>query len=142
MDEEGRALAHKIGLALVKWMDRAGVVITDLHKRTGISRETIYRIRRGETLPSLEILDRIARELGTTAGSLADGKLPAEGTVSYIRRSTDAMPETDPLRQLATRVDALERDLLESSAAQRDLLASVQRLQAALSGARKPQGEA
>ena len=57
-------------------MDRKRLNPTDLYKATGISRETIYAIKDGRRLPSIDVLERLGAELGVSPGQLADGALP------------------------------------------------------------------
>jgi transcriptional regulator with XRE-family HTH domain len=57
-------------------MTYARLTPTALQKRTGISRETVYAIKKGERLPSIDVLERLANEMGTTAGRMLEGGLP------------------------------------------------------------------
>jgi len=48
--EDALKAAAAFGSSLKTAMDDAGLSVMDLHKRTGISRATIYRLLRGEAL--------------------------------------------------------------------------------------------
>jgi transcriptional regulator with XRE-family HTH domain len=58
------------------WMRYADLSVTDIHKRTGLSRATITYIGEAGKEPDVSTLKRIAAELGTTAGALIDAIPP------------------------------------------------------------------
>lgn len=86
--DEAQTAARRLGETLKVALANAGLSITDMHKRTGISRQTIYRMLDGDTLPSLDVLIRLAAELNVSAGALLDGQVkPLRG-----RPATEAIP--------------------------------------------------
>ncbi len=72
-------IALRISGALKRWMDVVDLTVLDLHKRTGIARSTVDEIVRGKRVPSVDTLDRLATELGTTGGQILDGIGPDLG---------------------------------------------------------------
>jgi transcriptional regulator with XRE-family HTH domain len=104
MEERPRSAA--IASAVKAWIEFAGLNPTDLHKRTGIARNTLYEIMAGKRAPSLDVLERIAPEIGTTPGKLVDGVLPTGDATPPARRPV-----------LEDRVDQMDRDFLESQEA-------------------------
>jgi transcriptional regulator with XRE-family HTH domain len=67
---------QRVARAVTAWIEASGLNPTEIHKQTGLSRETIYRINRGESLPSTDALIRIAEAVKATPGQLLDGVLP------------------------------------------------------------------
>jgi len=61
-------------------MKHAGLNPTDLHKRTGLSRDVIYRLVKGEGFPAIATLIAVGDVLGVEAPALLDGALPPPGT--------------------------------------------------------------
>jgi transcriptional regulator with XRE-family HTH domain len=104
--EETTRTSDRLGASIKTALQNAKLTVTALHKRTGISRETIYRIMRGQTLPSLDVLLRIAAELEVSAGALLDGKV-----VLTAHRGTDSDKRlvADKLADLQARVERLEK---------------------------------
>jgi len=76
---DAESLAMRIAGTLKLWMDEARLNPTDLSKRTGIARNTIYAALDGTGNPSADTLDRLAREVGTTGGNIFDGGRPGRG---------------------------------------------------------------
>lgn len=74
--DDAESLAMRIAGTLKLWMDEARLNPTDLSKRTGIARNTIYAALDGTGNPSADTLDRLAREVGTTGGNIFDGGRP------------------------------------------------------------------
>ena len=85
---------------------------TSLNKSTGISRDTIGKIRDGKRFPELDTLERLAEALGTTAGALIDGTLP-----KAVSRPSNAAADSVLVQQVADlRVQASEiRPLIKTS---------------------------
>lgn len=71
----------RLGETVSAWMDRLQLSITDLHKQTGISRQTLYRVSKGEVWPTLDVLERLAEAFGITPGALIDGQSPGAAVV-------------------------------------------------------------
>ena len=91
VDETETLQSARIAAALRAWMDAASLSIMDLHKRTGISRNTIDQYLKGSRLARIAILEAVARELGTTAGKLIDGIMPiASASAALSALQTDA----------------------------------------------------
>ena len=82
MDEEGRRFAHWLNLT----MERRGLSQADLAREVGVADAQVSRWRRGQVIPSVRSLQRIADTLGVpraTLDSLAGyptGERPGEAT--------------------------------------------------------------
>lgn len=99
------AIDERIGAAIKAWLEHAGVSVGSLHKRTGIARNTLYEILKSSRFPSVDVLKRIAPELGTTAGALLDGTFPT---------TKGAKPQpSDPLVTLRADVIDVQRKLAD-----------------------------
>jgi transcriptional regulator with XRE-family HTH domain len=95
-----------LAAAATAWFEKSELSVTDLHKRTGMSRQTIYRVLDG--LPTgAETLRRFATELGATAGALIDGIMPAEEAKP---RSGHPAIRAEPDAELQQEVGELEKD--------------------------------
>ena len=70
MDDERKAYAKAFGQRLVRCMDAAGVTISEMHDRIGVSENNIRRYRTGQTEPTLYVIFQIANTLGCTADEL------------------------------------------------------------------------
>lgn len=53
---------------------------TDLHKRTGVARNTLYKALAGDGIIATRTLYVLARELGATIGQIVDGVPPSRKT--------------------------------------------------------------
>jgi transcriptional regulator with XRE-family HTH domain len=90
--QDSGKIARHLASALETLMKARDVSVTDLHKRTGISRETIYRILRAASLPTTDVLLRLANEFRVSPGALLDNtteklggaksSIPREGVAS------------------------------------------------------------
>jgi transcriptional regulator with XRE-family HTH domain len=107
MDETGRA-AERLGSSIRVALQNAKLNVMALHKRTGISRETIYRIMRGQSLPSLDVLLRIAAELKVSPGALIDGRVTPATSV-HAPGASDGRAVAKKLAELQARIERLER---------------------------------
>jgi transcriptional regulator with XRE-family HTH domain len=87
-------------------MRRHGLTPTSLHKQTAVSRAEIYRMLKATSLPSGDILVRIAEAVKMSPGLLLDGFVPEEP-----KRPTPDRQRW--LEEQAAKVPALERDLSE-----------------------------
>jgi len=106
-------VAKQLSLALNTLMKERDLSITALHKRTGISRETLYRIRRAESLPTTDILLRLASELRVSPGSLLDNALGGAGRAA---RGTLVQSElTSALQAIESRLGHIEQLIAPSS---------------------------
>jgi transcriptional regulator with XRE-family HTH domain len=65
-------VARHLAGSLKRLMKERDLSISLLNKRTGVSRETLYRILRAESLPTTDVLLRLASELGISAASLLE----------------------------------------------------------------------
>lgn len=104
---EKKSRANLLGDSIKVAMGNANLTVTALHKRTGISRETIYRVLRGESMPSLEVLQRLAVELRVSLGELVDGKITPSKPGSSA--SFDSKSLSAKLNELQSRVERLEQ---------------------------------
>jgi len=107
--DETKQTASKLGLSIKEALENAGLTVLALHKRTGIGRETIYRIMRGQKLPTLDVLLRIATELGVSPGALIDGNIVKASGMPASKKFSDAKEVADKLADLQSRVERLER---------------------------------
>jgi transcriptional regulator with XRE-family HTH domain len=78
--DEHERIAKQLSLALKTLIKERDLSVTALHKRTGISRETLYRIFRRESLPTTEILLRSADEFDISPGALLDSSFTVKST--------------------------------------------------------------
>jgi transcriptional regulator with XRE-family HTH domain len=67
-------VAKQLAVTLKALMKERDLTISALHKRTGIGRETLYRILRHESLPTTEVLLRLAAELEVPPAALLDSR--------------------------------------------------------------------
>jgi predicted transcriptional regulator len=106
-----------------RWLDRGG--ISSLAKTIGVSRATLYSWLRGDTVPDLDTMSRLADALGLTPSELlalvgegepmdAVVELPAPSTPTMLG-ATPAMSAWDPAwippRRRGTRAQAAPEDL-------------------------------
>jgi predicted DNA-binding transcriptional regulator AlpA len=91
------------------WMAHRRLNPTDLHKRTGLSRDVIYRLtdeRGSKGFPDVPSLVAFAREVGITPGQLLDGVQPPEGI--------SMLPASEPLGTESRSPQPGDRELLEA----------------------------
>jgi len=102
VDSDAETTAKRIGRTVSAWLAASELSIMALHKRTGIARNTLYQICAGNRMPSIDVLERIASELKTSAGVLLDGTLPSSSTgeesaVTPLAVAAEmGSPSTDP----------------------------------------------
>lgn len=70
MMDERKKYAEKFGDRLTRLMDAAGVTVSEMHDRIGVSENNISRYRTGQTEPTLYVIFQIANTLGCTADEL------------------------------------------------------------------------
>ena len=82
------------GEAVRAWMEHRNFTMQQLSRASGVPYATIYRLVRG-THHSLSVMDavKVARALGTTVETLADGRGPGEaGTAEEVFASQAGTP--------------------------------------------------
>jgi transcriptional regulator with XRE-family HTH domain len=87
--EDRDAAAARFGKSLGRAIAARGISVKDLAERTGVSRNTIHRIKSGRLLPTIESVILLTTELGPWAGTILDDHL-LDG----------ATPPTDPREEL------------------------------------------
>lgn len=90
------SLRRQVGTKVRHYRERAGLTQTELGELIGKSLETIGRIERGSSAPSLELLEKLAEALKVDPRDLL-------GTGNYPARSR----KTDPLARLIDRLAGL-----------------------------------
>lgn len=83
-------IAHAIGRTIAEVRRREGVSVEELASGTGLGRELLDAVERGETLPSTAKLDRIAASLGLDAFALYEGRAVSRGLVVLPRSAQRA----------------------------------------------------
>jgi transcriptional regulator with XRE-family HTH domain len=71
------SLAHQFGAVLRRRRETAGLSQEALAARSGLHRTTISLLERGQRTPSIDVVQKLARALGTTMASLV-GELESE----------------------------------------------------------------
>jgi transcriptional regulator with XRE-family HTH domain len=87
-------VARHLANTLKSLIKERDLSISPLNKRTGISRGTLYRILRAESLPTSDELLRLAEKLGVLPASLI------EPSVKERKRSASGSNELDEVRDL------------------------------------------
>ena len=100
---------RRLSVALKVAMKARDLTVTDLHKRTGIGRETIYRILRAEALPTTDIIIRLAAELKVSPGALLDNTVEGTGNARGTSRQADATTLTEINARLGAIEELLRR---------------------------------
>jgi transcriptional regulator with XRE-family HTH domain len=65
-----------VGRAVKEAREGMGMPVTVLARRTGVSRTTIHRIESGSRVPSMGLLERIAKELRVQPAELMRESTP------------------------------------------------------------------
>lgn len=99
------SLRRQVGTKVRHYRERAGLTQTELGELIGKSLETIGRIERGSTAPSLVLLEKLADALKVDPRDLL-------GTGSYAAKSRKA----DPLANLIDRLAGLSDADLDKAA--------------------------
>lgn len=60
----------KLGKAVSERRQSLGITLPDLALRSNTTKSSLFYIEAGEKCPSVHLLDRIAKELGTTVNDL------------------------------------------------------------------------
>jgi molybdate-binding protein/DNA-binding XRE family transcriptional regulator len=87
-------------LALVR--KRRGVAASELARRAGVSRQTIYAIEAGAYIPNTEVTLRLARALESSVEELFS--LPKEAAVGCAPLSAELLSSTRPQKGQAVRI--------------------------------------
>ena len=66
-------ISHKLGGSLRKARIKKGLTMEELAEKTGLSTNYIGSVERGEKSPTVKILVRIAKALGSTGAALIKG---------------------------------------------------------------------
>src|SRR5258708_4764090 len=72
-------LAEQLQTNLKQYREAAHFTGSELSRRSGVSRAFIWQIEHGESVPSIDIVQQLAKGLGVTIETLLglDGKVPA-----------------------------------------------------------------
>lgn len=109
-----------IGRRVREVREDLGMQRTVLARRVGVAENTIYRIETAKRTPSMELLEKIARELRTEpAAFLREPAVPLgeapggePGSVHYVRRLPDSIEVSDDVKiRLEAQFNALIHDL-------------------------------
>jgi len=106
-----RSVERELGERVAKLREAAGMTQANLAEEVGVATETISRLERGATIPSVARLDEVAEALGVemadlferTPGALARNEALAELLTELRRRSPE---EIALVRDLARTVFA------------------------------------
>ncbi len=94
-----KKVAHHLASTLKSAMKERDISISLLNKRTGISRETLYRILRAESLPTTEVLLRLAAELHVSPASFIEVESKER------KRGSSTHADHDAVMTLLTSID-------------------------------------
>lgn len=96
-----------VGLRVRRLRVAAGLTQAQLAERVEAANETISRIERGKLAPSVDLLGKIAKAVGTTIDDVLSTKAPKKGAVRASVQRVVAL--LDPLTD--TEVDDVRRSL-------------------------------
>ncbi len=101
----GKKIEKQLGKRVAKLRAAAGLTQAGLAEDVGVATETISRLERGVTIPSVSRLDDVARALG---GGISDLFEPNPSTIARNKALGDLITE---LRKRTPRDIELVRDL-------------------------------
>jgi transcriptional regulator with XRE-family HTH domain len=103
-----------VGQRIRETREDLGMQGAALARRVGVSRNTIYRIERGERTPSMALLERIARELRTEPSELLKGPaVPAGKAEAPAEAGQAKTTRVKSSYELRWRVEAAVNQLLD-----------------------------
>lgn len=65
------------GIILARLRTEAGLSVTDLAERAGVSRQTLHNLETGKYRPTWDVVQRLAGALGVPTDVFRDGGAPA-----------------------------------------------------------------
>ena len=80
----------KVGLRIKNYRDRLKMTEADLAAKSGVGEEAIGAIERGETVPALGTLAKLARALGQRLGTFTDDQFAPDPIITRADAETDA----------------------------------------------------
>lgn len=105
VDKKRSGLAARLGKNIMRGRKALGLTQEQVAMELKVEPETVSRIERGATLPSILTLERFADILGTTIGALLEEPVP--------RQFTEAEQLAALLRPLSEADRAFAREILE-----------------------------
>lgn len=102
-------LEQRVGRRVADARKRAGLTQATLAERVEVATETISRLERGKTLPSVEKLDQIARAVGQDVAEffrVRDADVQREGALDRLVAALRpySARDIDAIRDLASRI--------------------------------------
>lgn len=113
-----RLIRQRIGPTLRAMRLRSDLSLNDLADTAGISPSHLSRIERGLTVPSYDVLDRIANALGSDLSSLRSREMSARAVDSELHTFFDRLSLTDDVQEELLSLSHETRQALASALGQ------------------------
>lgn len=78
------AIQEKIGLRIRSYREKLGMSVYDLTQKSGVDEKFINAIEKGEVIPAMGILTRLARALGVRVGTFTDDQYLPDPVITHV----------------------------------------------------------
>ncbi len=77
------AIQEKIGLRIRSYREKLGMSVYDLTQKSGVDEKFINAVEKGEVIPALGVLTRLARSLGVRVGTFTDDQYLPDPIITH-----------------------------------------------------------
>ena len=78
------AIQEKIGLRIRSYREKLGMSVYDLTQKSGVDEKFINAVEKGEVIPALGVLTRLARALGVRVGTFTDDQYLPDPIITHV----------------------------------------------------------
>ena len=78
------AIQDKIGLRIRSYREKLGMSVYDLTQKSGVDEKFINAVEKGEVIPALGVLTRLARALGVRVGTFTDDQYLPDPIITHV----------------------------------------------------------